>query len=122
MSDNPNRPDWTDEEDAYLRQHYPTVSAAAIGDALGRNKAGVRCRAETLRIRAVSRQPSKLKPPPPPKAERHPAILKPCIPARPMAGKGPAHLPGEPVVTSRTKVTIGPSVLSFPFSNTHRVW
>lgn len=36
-------------------------------------------------------------------------------------GRGPAHLPGEPVVTSRTRITIAPTPPRALWTNTHMV-
>ena len=47
---------WTAEEDAYLRQHYPTTTGHAVGVALSRKPEAVCYRVHALGLRKNSRR------------------------------------------------------------------
>lgn len=90
---------WSAEQDEAIRLHLPSKGAAAVSEMVGRTPGAVRARASRLNVRAEKRRRE-------PKPQRKPNPILALRKPKPAAPRG---MVGEPIITSKTRVTIAPA-------------
>jgi len=102
------RAPWTEQEDAILRQHFGRVSPAEMRRLLGgRTAHAIYYRVQTLRAAGLM---GHLRPRKKTADDERNRTKRASKQARAVEAKhGPAHLPGEPVITEHTRIVRVPA-------------